>query len=236
MPPAPRSNWADEGSAAHRLGEWCLSRRKAPFEYYGREIEEGGAKFKVDADMVKAVTHYVQRVMAHRAAAGPDAIKGVEATLWSRYLDNTGTVDSFIISTRRREVWVDDYKHGKGVYVGEANNEQLMSYAVSAVQIYGKGLRLEDFTYHLTVHQPRFSGAKPSRTWTVPGDHVRRWVDQYLVPGLKAAEDPDAAFKGGAHCRFCPAKNACTVYLTVERPRFGAAPIQATPIPEGFTY
>lgn len=238
-PPKTSSTYADEGSAAHSLAEQCFRSGRAPFEFIDQRINIGGKDWIVTAEMVRAVGHYVAHVWRKKREAGPAARAFVEQKLHIAELHNGGTVDHLIIDTVRRQVWVDDYKHGAGVYVSEVWNAQFLAYALGALQelwpTHGQDVP-NDVQIHLTVHQPRFPGVKPARTQTLTFADLHQWRSEKLLPALEASLQPNAPLRGGDHCRFCPAKSICMEYLTVERTRFQHVPIQATPIPKDFQF
>lgn len=231
-PQGPPSKWADEGTAAHKLGDLCLTRGHAPFEYFGRSINiEDRATYEVNEDMAGAVSHYVRKIRQHLKEAGANARHWVERKLFVPAIRNGGTVDSLIVEQSRQTVWVDDYKHGAGVYVSEKENAQMMAYALGAAHVCMPGRPLDEMTFHLTVHQPRFPDVPPARTFTLSGRRLAEWRDDVLIPRLEAGRSRDAEFRGGDHCRFCPGKPICTTYLTVQRPRFQHRPLEVAPVP-----
>lgn len=233
-PPRESSKWADAGTAAHSVGEQCLSTGRAPFEFYGQSIEVNGQTYKVDAEVVVAVSHYVSHVRAHERELGPDVRRLVERRLWLDEIGNGGTVDCLLVAPRK--IHVHDYKHGQGVYVSEAWNAQFLAYGVAGARANLPHLPIEQIEFTFAVHQPRFDGTEPCRTQTLPGDAVRGWLVDTLVPALEAGKDPNTPLRAGEHCRFCPAKAICVEYLSAPRKQFGYVPIKAEPVPSGFVF
>jgi hypothetical protein len=239
-PPKVSSTYADEGSAAHALAEQCLRMGRAPFEFIGQAINIAGRDWPVTPDMVRAVGHYVADLWGKVRRASPAARSYVEQKLFIAELHNSGTVDHLIVDVAAKTVWVDDYKHGAGVYVGEKWNAQFIAYALGALQ--NRWPRAEDedvpkdVTLHLTVHQPRFPDVKPARTHTLTFEEMYHWRNTVMIPALNTSLTPDAPLKGGDHCRFCPAKPICMEYLTVAHTRFQHVPIQAAPVPRDFQF
>jgi hypothetical protein len=238
-PPKTSSTYADEGSAAHSLAEQCFRSGRAPFEFIEQRINIGGKDWIVTSEMVRAVGHYVADVWRKKRKAGSTARAYVEQKLQIAELHNGGTVDHLIIDPAARQIWVDDYKHGAGVYVGENWNAQFLAYALGALRSLwptnGRDVP-DDVGIHLTVHQPRFPGVKPARTHSITFGDLWAWRTEKLIPALEASLDPNAPLKGGDHCRFCPAKPICMEYLTVQRPQFQRVPIQASPVPKDFQF
>lgn len=233
-PPRTSTSYADAGTAAHTVGEQCLTHGRAPFEYFGQQITVNGKSYRVDADVVVSVSKYVAHVTDARRKLGAEARQYVEKKLWLEEIGNGGTVDCLLVAPGRVEV--HDYKHGQGVYVSEAWNAQFLAYGVMGARSAMPHVSMEQIEFTFAVHQPRFAGAAPCRTQTLPGADVARWLDETLVPALEAGRDPDAPLRSGDHCRFCPAKDICVEYLSAPKTRFGYVPIKAEPVPTDFQF
>ena len=234
-PPKKSSIWADTGTAAHHIGEQCLRTGRAPFEFYGQHVTVNGTVFRVDADMVVAVSKYIANVTTFRKALGPYTQVFIEKKLWLPEINNGGMVDCLMAAPGlRAHIHVHDYKHGAGVYVSEAWNAQFLAYGIAGAYFLHPGVPLEKHDFTFAVHQPRFAGSKPCRAQTLPGSEVQRWRDETLLPALEAGRDPNAPLRAGPHCQFCPCKDICIEHLSAPKQRFGHTPIQAQPIPAGF--
>jgi CRISPR/Cas system-associated exonuclease Cas4 (RecB family) len=214
--PKPSSSYADEGTAAHAVVERCLREGLAPFEMLGERIEVNGKDHVVNRDMVKATSHYVDRVWADRRRA-PDTITLIEQRVTIDDIENGGTADCILISRSLNRVTIHDYKHGKGVYVSETWNAQFLCYAIGVITTvwpaHPQGFDTS-VTVEMVCHQPRYEGARPVRSQVLPGGEVQRWRFGTLIPAIRASEKPDAPLKAGDHCTFCPAKDICSTYLS----------------------
>jgi hypothetical protein len=236
-PPKPSSSYADLGSAAHSIGEQCLTTGREPFEYFGQHVDIHGVQHKVDANMVVAVSKYIHAVRLFRGTLGPKVKQHVEKKLWLAEINNGGMVDCLLASvTNKPRVHVHDYKHGSGVYVSEAWNAQFLAYGIAGAREVLPDYDITEVEFTFAVHQPRFDGVPPCRAQTLPGVDVDRWRRETLIPAIEAGRDPDAPLRSGEHCRFCPAKTICVEYLSAPRQRFGYVPIKAEPVPEGFEF
>jgi hypothetical protein len=101
-------------------------------------------------------------------------------------------------------MWVNDYKHGKGVPVSAENNSQMLLYALGAYAAYSIMFPIK--TIHLSIIQPRLSD-EPS-TWTLTVEELLAWGEWVKPIAAKAATgggDPCP----GEWCRFCRAKAKC---------------------------
>lgn len=194
------SEFAALGTAAHALGELCLSSGEDAWQSIG-QMEYGD--FAVDADMANAVQVYLDAIQKthgewnqgngwiEREFYCPD----IHEYFYGRS-DFTGIVGSTL------HVW--DYKHGAGVVVDVIENPQGMYYAVGMIE----DLQLWDTIDTVVIHivQPRgWHQDGAHRYWTIPTSSLRQWLDDTLVPAMNhAMASRDTA--SGEHCRFCPVR------------------------------
>lgn len=236
-PPKTSSRYADEGTAAHFIAEKCFTEGLSPIEFYGQKVVVEGHTYPANNETLQAVSKFVSHVRDDQRVTEQDALWFFEKKLWIEELNNGGTVDCAAVSYGQPRIKVHDYKHGSGVYVSEVWNDQFLAYALSLLNTYFRGSNsLDEIMVEMTVHQPRFPDTKPSRTFTISGYQLVEWRDTKLLPGLAETRKKGAPLKGGAHCQFCPGKNICTEYLTVQRPKFRHIPVRATPVPSGFIF
>lgn len=236
------NTYADEGTAAHMLGERCAKDGTIPAEHYSAMIEVNGVDYPVDNEMALAVTHYVT---AMRRIIPKAEHVWFERKIQIPFIGNSGTAD--FVAVNYAEGWIEmiDYKHGKGVYVSEKNNAQFFSYALGAVMdesIWPRHLP-DPEKITVTCAQPRFEDAYPVRSQTVDVESLTWWRTERLEPALAKGADPATQVSAGDHCRFCPARRAkiCPAGLRVkfQRPKVsskGVAPITAPPIPANLTF
>lgn len=223
--PDSSSEFADEGSAAHFLAANCLRHGKAPIFYLGRKIavhaagenwlDETGAfvdvraTFAVDHDMAEHVEKYVNAV---RMYAGDNELIVEERVPIAHVTGEEGaggTADALIILDD--ELQLHDLKYGRGVAVYAEENEQLMLYALGALELYSA---LGDFKrVRLVIHQPRIGNLSE---WDCSIEDLQAfaqkvnlqasWALGCIEIGLDENEDLNA---GEKQCRFCKAKATC---------------------------
>ena len=104
------------------------------------------------------------------------------------------------------ELEVIDYKNGAGVFVSPIENPQLMFYAAGAMVNLPVGAVQR---VKMTIVQPHAPGAEKIRSWTIDPVDLSMWVNDVLVPGVAACNDPNAPLVTGAWCRWCPVSQAC---------------------------
>lgn len=211
--PNTTSVYAEEGSAAHHLAEICLLNGHEAPTYSGRYIlrtEDGGHSilpcgqkndnaFYIDQEMAEAVQEYVEICRSHQPGAEvmiEKQIHIVEGVF--------GTADH-IAAVPFGPIYVDDYKHGIGVFVPAENNPQAMIYAIGALQ----ASPYDHDVVHISIIQPRSRSGYSKEPWTISVPDLYKWRDEVLIPGIEACQKPDAPLAAGDHCKFCKAAGGC---------------------------
>lgn len=223
--PDKSSSFAEEGTAAHALGEKVLRNRQSHPEHYAgcnvamflgsyplAEHPEDTSSPQVDEEMVEAVGRYVDTVWALSQGNELLVEQRVDFSHIVGVEESFGTADGVIIAGN--ELQIHDLKYGKGVRVDAEQNEQLQLYALGALEQFSM---LYDFeTVRLFIHQPRLN-------------HVSEWaltVEELQAFGERAQEAAASVIvmfniadcegvetlplenftPGEKQCRFCKAK------------------------------
>ncbi len=154
---------------------------------------------------------YCER-LSHEAAyvAGSQRYVEFEVDMADLHEDIYGRLDFCV--TVPEVIDMVDLKYGIGIVVEAPNNVQLMYYAACLVHKLAKAGR--EFSagtrVRITIVQPRAPHPEgPVRVWETTVADILVWVDDVLMPGIKATEDPDAAIVPGTHCRYCLARTRC---------------------------
>lgn len=176
--PRTSSEYADEGTAAHFLGQHCLETGDHPAAHIGKRIvvwehpesDDAGCEFSeefvphieldirefgVSAEFAGHVNVYVQLVRTIASVTG--GVMLVEQALPIGHLTGEeyaeGTSDAVILAGD--EIIVIDLKFGQGVEVPAEKNKQLMIYALGALE---KFKLVADFKrVRMIISQPRVS-------------------------------------------------------------------------------
>lgn len=222
------SEFADEGTAAHFLASECLEGEHDAALFKGRSIvvdekvtywrgaettPEWARVFTVDADMAGHVQKFLDEV---RTACDADSVLMVEQRL--PFFGDTdhpqfGTSDVVIIRPAARQLQVRDLKYGRGVQVFAERNEQLMLYALGALDEFGLLYELDEVL--LGIHQPRINHTDE---WVCSVDELRKFEQHakeraYHALQVLTHENDYAVFNhlrpGEEQCRFCKAKGSC---------------------------
>lgn len=198
------SEYAQEGTAAHALGELALRNGPGPEVFVGTTLE-GVEVTEEMADFVRVYVDYCQ------------AQKGRFISTWIERSFNLGalnppgpmfgTADFTAYDPILRRLHVTDLKYGQGVLVQVKGNIQLRYYALGALLSLPKGTIVDEI--EITVVQPRMlhpDGVIRSETITL-AELIEFSIE--LLDAARATQAPDAPLHAGAHCKFCPASGAC---------------------------
>lgn len=211
---------ADEGTAAHALGERCLNEGTNASEYVGETLGD----FVIDQEMASAVDTYVNYVRARHQEEG--GVLGVETRfdLSSLYPGLYGTNDACIVR-RGRKLIVIDFKYGFSP-VEATDNKQLLYYGVGAAQ----SCDFDFVDIELVIVQPRAPHVNgPIRRWTVSKKYLVEW-SFVLIQAVRQTERVDAPLKRGPWCEYCPAKGICPKINEVVEDAVGLTVLDGGPV------
>jgi hypothetical protein len=206
-PPAPESEYAAEGTAAHACLEFLLKNR------WKLEAATKTARKKWDPDMVEHALFAVGWVLEKAAGLPGSEILSetrVDSTPFLKVPDQFGTLDVSIVQEFGRLV-VIDYKYGAGHAVdpegdGGEGNSQLVYYALALSYVYG-----HTFTeVELVIIQPRayHESGDVVRSFVMSMDALLAWGPRFEAGALEAqAKAP--GFASGPWCRWCQAATIC---------------------------
>lgn len=222
--PDTSSPFAELGTAAHELGEYCLE--NGVFSVRDK-IGDTIYNHVIDDNMADAVQVYVGYVLGIIIEESPALVK-LEQRFSLEDLDPPmpmfGTSDCTIYGKESGNLWIIDYKHGQGVAVDVEDNAQLKYYALGAVLKIGNRAPIN--AVYTVIVQPRAQHRDgPIRTYQYTKDEILDFGTD-LIDAAHAALKPDAPRVSGDHCRFCKAAGVCpalrTNALTVAQDEFGA--------------
>lgn len=208
-PPAGSTDYADEGTAAHRLAELKLECGLVPIgdPKLMQDFETARASQYYCGEMEEATDYYADRVREIYGEAlwsDPSAELMVEQhfSLEDWVPGGFGTSDAVVIGNGAIEVI--DLKYGKGVKVDAISNPQLRLYGLGAAALFGD---IYDFTrVRMTIIQPRLDHIS---TEEMSLTDLRTWAEEVVKPAAKLAIGKDAPTACGDWCRWCHAKAVC---------------------------
>lgn len=223
LPKEVSSTYADEGTAAHWLAALCLESGKNATGLVGSHIyvfTDGSCEFDkrtppermkdfssghgVDVDFAAAVQVYLDNVREY--AVGSELM--VEQRLSISHITGEsqafGTADAVILQGNTLQV--HDLKFGKGEQVEAEENDQLIIYALAALEQFGM---LGDFDQvMMAIHQPRLNHLSE---WSTSVEDLLARIPRIrqLGDGILSGELDGEIYPGAAQCRWCPAKAIC---------------------------
>lgn len=210
VPRRATSSYAQEGTAAHSLGEKCLRKYTNPFSMKGEKIiNDDLSEFIVDADMAEAVKVYIDFASKQAPLAEISAghiSRGIESKV--EVCDEVwGTADLLVYNIKEKKLSISDYKHGRGVIVSP-ESEQIKCYGLGALlKLMARDVPVEVVVMY--VVQPRAQSDELIRRHTMLPVHLLKWRDEVLLPGIEATKKKDAPLHAGDHCKFCDALPTC---------------------------
>ena len=201
VPPQPSSEYALEGTAAHKLAEICILSVFQPIDFVGIEIRlDDKTLYEVSQDMAEAVQIYVDYIRKQRGELNVEMrfdLSFIEAGMF-------GTNDACIYNRQLGILEVIDYKHGAGIAVSPVENTQLAYYGLGAAKIYELH---PNSTIKLTIVQPRAAG-DAIKSWVTTVGYLENFAKK-LKAGAKATRAKNPKFAEGSWCRFCAAQAIC---------------------------
>lgn len=199
MPPKPSSSYAEEGTMLHDVISTILSSDKVATDFIGKAF--GEIPFTHDHIDTK-----IRPALDALDAIDPDGLMELEAEQrvgFGQLIPGAfGSVD--VIGKLGNKTIILDWKFGDGVPVEAEGNKQLLFYAAAA--------------QYTPATKWAFEGTSELELIIVQPPHVRRWTTTFdyledfvtdLLKAVKAAQQPDAPFIVGDHCRWCPGKPLC---------------------------
>lgn len=207
--PDKSSEYADEGTCAHALGELFLKRdlKLCTTYQYNRAFEEVKAIKYYCEEMHDYCDDYKAFVIEELNASGHEAqiLLETKVDLTDWIPEGYGTIDIRIAANRVLKII--DLKYGKGIMVDSENNKQLMAYGLGALKEYDLLFDIE--FVEIIIYQPRLENIS---RFMISAKALREWGEKVLIPAAKKAFDGAVDFKAGKWCQFCKAKPNCKTF------------------------
>lgn len=199
--PETTSDAAEEGTAAHALAEHKL------LKALGMKTRRPRKNKWHDADMDEHTNDYAEFVLETLRdcqTVCPSAHPMIEQQLdFSKWVpDGFGTGDCVIVS--EPDLWVIDFKYGKGVEVNSEGNPQMMLYALGAIDIYSALYDVEGV--NMAIFQPRLGSISIAHMTRA---ELETWAEQTLKPTAELAISGGGEYAAGKWCQFCKIGATC---------------------------
>lgn len=202
------SEYMAEGNLAHAICE--LKARNYFLEpMTKRKFNSEMKKLKADENYKDEMEGYTEvyldylKEVAMRSGVMPTVAIEMKVD-YSKYAkDGFGTADCLILV--QKDLYVFDFKYGKGVPVSSEENPQLKLYALGALEKYRMIYPIE--TIHLCIVQPRLDNISE---YVLSRESLEKWGNEVVMPAAEKAYLGLGEYMPGEHCRFCKAKGACS--------------------------
>ena len=206
--PDTSSEAAKEGTLAHELAELKLRNYINKNDDAKRKLNAQIKKMEEDPlwkeEMLGHTDTYLYYVRDLALSFPSAPAIAVEKRLdLSAYIpEGFGTADCILI--RGEDLWVVDFKYGKGVPVSAEENSQMMLYALGAYQAYQILYPVK--TIHLTIVQPRLDSISE---WSCGIEDLLSFGEEVKKKAALAINGEGEYCPGESQCRFCRAKAKC---------------------------
>lgn len=199
---------AEEGTLAHELAELKVRNYFDPGDVSKRKLTYAIKKLKENKlwqdEMLIHTDSYLDYICDISVKLPSQPAVEIEKCLdLGDYVpDGFGTAD--FIMFQGEDLYVVDFKYGKGVPVSAEENPQMMLYALGAYKAYCFLYPIKNI--HLAIVQPRLDSISE---WTCSLDDLLKF-GVYVTERAALAFDGEGDFSPGEkQCRFCRAKQQC---------------------------
>lgn len=223
------SEYAKEGTLAHRIGELLL-RKRWEGDDITADLEAAQADPLYSGEMgehMEAYAAFVEERMAEAKTRCADPRIFIEQTVrFEEYVpEGFGTSDAIIISDGLMDVV--DLKYGKGIPVSAEGNPQMRIYALGCYLALSWAYDID--TIRMNIFQPRLDSIS---TDTITRDELLAWAENELKPRAALAWEGKGEFCPGAEtCRWCRASPRCRAHrdyqLEIAKQEFADPPLMS---------
>ncbi len=206
--PDTASEAAEEGTLAHELAELKVRNYFNPDDVSRRKLTYAVKKLKENKlwqdEMITHTDTYLDYIRDISVKLPSQPAVEIEKRLdLSAYVpDGFGTAD--FIMFQGEDLYVLDFKYGKGVPVSAEENPQMMLYALGAYRAYCFLYPIRNI--HLSIVQPRLDSISE---WSCPLDDLLKFGIYVTGRAALATEGAGEFCPGEKQCRFCRAKQQC---------------------------
>lgn len=206
--PDTTSEAAREGTLAHELAELKVRNYFDPGDISKRKLNAQIKKMKENElwqdEMLTHTDTYIDYIRDVSIKMPTQPSHRVEVRLdLSRYIPGGfGTAD--LILLQGEDLYVIDFKYGKGVPVSAEENPQMMIYALGAYEAYRLLYPIRGV--HLAIVQPRLDNISE---WGCSLEKLMEFGAYVRARAEIAAKGEGDFCPGEKQCRFCRAKSRC---------------------------
>jgi hypothetical protein len=195
---------AAQGTFAHDIAAQCLKDQTlTPMDFYLKRGVVDGHEIECDQEMVSGILVYLDYADGDLQEGD---IEWVEMPLMEELQtidkDLGGTADRVRYRPSTRELAINDFKYGAGVYVEVVDSKQQKMYALGVLlKVQRMGFKVD--TIKNVVVQPRYTGAEAVRETTFKAVELLDFAAD-LQEACERTRQPNPPLVAGDHCGFCP--------------------------------
>lgn len=212
---------SQEGTAAHELGQRVLEAEgRNCADYIAQKMSNG---WMITADMAYDTQVYVDNIKDYAKGNTLQIEKRVDFSTIIDVPFSFGTADAIILTADGEELQIHDLKFGRGIQVFAEQNEQLMIYALGALQEHSL---THDFSrVRLVIHQPRLHHLSE---WDCTLEDLIIFSKRLKAQAKKAVSILDRVVAntdlspGEKQCRWCKAAAICPALASKVQQTVGA--------------
>lgn len=204
------SVYAQEGTLAHEVADYCLKRKIDADSVVGKTLKE----LKIQTAGYEP-SHEIEKEMGEHVQSYLDYVRSYETKKTKLYTEEKvdfsnvvpegfGTMDAAVVDPEKRVCHVFDLKYGKGVPVDAFENTQGQMYAIGLLNEIGFLDEFDSFQIHII--QPRLQNYS---SWEISVEDLKKfseWVKERAALAL-TADAPRVP--GEKQCHWCRAKGDC---------------------------
>ena len=207
------NRYSAEGTFAHSMRAMML----AGEEVIGLSANVDGYQFVCDAEMVSNLRPGVVSLLTHG-----EPLVETRVSLQRWVPGCFGTADALVVSGKT--LIVNDLKYGTKPVPAE-RNEQLMIYALGALDLLAEGYHDRFRTIRLEIDQPRAPGG--GSVWQCTTAELLEFGEWIRIRGYEAMRPGAALRPSDEACQWCPARAVC--------PALAATMVDALQVRESWT-
>lgn len=205
------SEYMQEGTLAHTIAELkarnyfeTMTKRK-----YNSEMKKLQANELYQEEMQGYTDIYLDflKELALKTSVRPLVNIETKVDYGAYAKDGFGTADCIMLTPE--DLYIIDFKYGKGVPVSSEDNPQLKLYALGALEKYKMIYTIKNI--HLCIVQPRLNNIS---TFDLSRESLDKWGTDIVIPQAQKAYLGIGDFVPGEHCKFCKAKAVCVARST----------------------
>jgi len=238
VPPNSSSVYADEGTAAHQMLEWCLSEGFSddPYDHVGKMVKVSSEDdpetryVKLTEDMAENIQAVIERIF-EVSKTETSIIYAEQRVYYNTFLgiatpDHAwGTADCIAVLPDEEELHTHDLKYGRGKEVEVEDNAQLKLYALGAYDMVKDVFEIKRI--RVFIQQPRIGTPVKEAVYDV--ESLLAWAAEQADGSVIEQLDAEMAFdkhvdnrgsfagwaenylRAGGHCNssFCQARAVC---------------------------